>query len=76
MKTKMRGLEPVVAAVLLIVVAVIGAVLVYPLVRGLCNKSHKSSRTDDSFGEVEDRSCFDNYCHKRRHVAYPQPRWR
>ncbi len=29
MKTKMRGLEPVVAAVLLIVVAVIGAVLIY-----------------------------------------------
>ncbi len=29
MKTKTRGLEPIVAAVLLIVVAVIGAVLVY-----------------------------------------------
>ncbi len=39
MKTKMRGLEPVVAAVLLIVVAVIGAVLIYLWFAGYITKS-------------------------------------
>ncbi len=39
MKTKMRGLEPVVAAVLLIVVAVIGAVLIYLWFAGFITKS-------------------------------------
>jgi FlaG/FlaF family flagellin (archaellin) len=37
--TKMRGLEPVVAAVLLIVVAVIGAVLIYLWFSGYITKS-------------------------------------
>ncbi len=39
MKAKIRGLEPVVAAVLLIVVAVIGAVLVYLWFAGFITKS-------------------------------------
>jgi archaellum component FlaG (FlaF/FlaG flagellin family) len=39
MKTKIRGLEPVVAAVLLIVVAVIGAVLVYVWFTGYVTKA-------------------------------------
>jgi len=39
MKTKIRGLEPIVAAVLLIVVAVIGAVLVYLWFAGYVTKS-------------------------------------
>jgi FlaG/FlaF family flagellin (archaellin) len=39
MKTKTRGLEPIVAAVLLIVVAVIGAVLVYLWFAGYVTKA-------------------------------------
>ena len=39
MKTKTRGLEPIVAAVLLIVVAVIGAVLVYLWFAGYITKA-------------------------------------
>ncbi len=39
MKMKMRGLEPVVAAVLLIVVAVIGAVLIYLWFAGYITKT-------------------------------------
>ncbi len=39
MKTKTRGLEPIVAAVLLIVVAVIGAVLVYLWFAGYVTKT-------------------------------------
>jgi hypothetical protein len=39
MKIKIRGLEPVVAAVLLIVVAVIGAVLIYLWFAGYVTKS-------------------------------------
>jgi FlaG/FlaF family flagellin (archaellin) len=39
MKTKIRGLEPIVAAVLLIVVAVIGAVLVYLWFAGYVTKA-------------------------------------
>jgi FlaG/FlaF family flagellin (archaellin) len=39
MKTKTKGLEPIVAAVLLIVVAVIGAVLVYLWFAGYITKS-------------------------------------
>ena len=39
MKTKIKGLEPVVAAVLLIVVAVIGAVLVYVWLTGYVTKA-------------------------------------
>jgi len=39
MKTKTRGLEPIVAAVLLIVVAVVGAVLVYLWFAGYVTKA-------------------------------------
>jgi FlaG/FlaF family flagellin (archaellin) len=39
MKTKIRGLEPIVAAVLLIVVAVIGAMLVYVWFTGYVTKA-------------------------------------
>ncbi len=39
MKTKTRGLEPIVAAVLLIVVAVIGAVLIYLWFTGYVTKA-------------------------------------
>jgi hypothetical protein len=39
MKTKTRGLEPIVAAVLLIVVAVIGAVLIYLWFAGYVTKA-------------------------------------
>ena len=39
MKTKTKGLEPIVAAVLLIVVAVIGAVLVYLWFAGYVTKA-------------------------------------
>lgn len=39
MKTKTRGLEPIVAAVLLIVVAVIGAVLIYLWFSGYVTKT-------------------------------------
>jgi FlaG/FlaF family flagellin (archaellin) len=39
MRTKIRGLEPVVAAVLLIVVAVIGAVLIYLWFAGYVTKA-------------------------------------
>ena len=39
MKTKIKGLEPVVAAVLLIVVAVIGAMLVYVWLTGYVTKA-------------------------------------
>jgi flagellin-like protein len=39
MKTKIRGIEPIVAAVLLIVVTVIGAVLVYLWFAGYVTKA-------------------------------------
>jgi len=45
MKTKIRGLEPIVAAVLLIVVAVIGAMLVYVWFTGYVTKATSQAET-------------------------------
>jgi len=45
MKTKIRGLEPIVAAVLLIVVAVIGATLVYVWFTGYVTKATSQADT-------------------------------
>ena len=45
MKTKIRGLEPIVAAVLLIVVAVIGAMLVYVWFTGYVTKATSQADT-------------------------------
>jgi hypothetical protein len=45
MKTKTRGLEPIVAAVLLIVVAVIGAVLIYLWFAGYVTKATSQAET-------------------------------
>jgi hypothetical protein len=45
MKTKTRGLEPIVAAVLLILVAVVGAVLIYLWFAGYVTKATSQAET-------------------------------
>jgi FlaG/FlaF family flagellin (archaellin) len=74
--TKMRGLEPVVAAVLLIVVAVIGAVLVYLWFAGYVTKSTSQAEQMTASERLKIEAALDGYRHKHRHAVHPEPRRR